>query len=222
MFEEGGPKKDKKIVCRSMGSMEFEPIPSSKLMADYMKNFGGLGRRNERAAERGGRAAEKGGQAKAGGERRVVGGTSSRRLDRRRFGTGPGSEAAGKGRGRGGGGGAAGWEVSNWARRCSEWSWKGRVIDKDGKGGEGGGRRAVAGRRSNGMGGGARRQTNNRTFKTIYLPGERRGEISIWGRAGGAVAGGGDPASAHAHARGSLRTTRFVFLLGDASWRFSG
>ncbi|KAJ7838497.1 hypothetical protein B0H14DRAFT_2588538 [Mycena olivaceomarginata] len=38
-----------------------------------------------------------------------------------------------------------------------------------------------------------------------YPPGERRGEIAIWGRAGWAVAGGGDPASARAPARGDQR-----------------
>ncbi|KAJ7891622.1 hypothetical protein B0H14DRAFT_2560679 [Mycena olivaceomarginata] len=45
-----------------------------------------------------------------------------------------------------------------------------------------------------------------------YPPGERRGEIAIWGRAGWAVAGGGDPASARAPAWG---------ISGDYPNRFS-
>jgi hypothetical protein len=136
-----------------------------------MKNFGGLGRRNEQAAERGGRAAEKGGQAKAGGERRVVGGTSSRRLDRRRFGTGPGSEPAGKGRG----GRRRGGKCQIGPEGAASGRGKGGVMDKDGRGEEGGGRRAVAGRRSNGIGGGARRPkqiTVTNTARACQIRGE--------------------------------------------------
>ncbi|KAJ7886413.1 hypothetical protein B0H14DRAFT_2563350 [Mycena olivaceomarginata] len=124
--------------------MGFEPIPSSKLTGQSTGTSGrrkGAGRR---------RAAEKGGEAKAGGKRRVVGGTSSRRLDRRCFGTGPGSKAAG-----GQWGGAGKCQIG--PEGAASGLGKGGVMDKDGKGGEGGDRRAVEGRRSNGIRGGARR-----------------------------------------------------------------